>query len=202
MMFSFALAFFFTLGFCVAAIGQTSPRKDFPGIKISNFGKMDDRFYRGARPKADDYVALKALGIKTVIDLQEKPKGYEKAAAEAAGLRYVNIPIADKSYPKQEQLDAFLKLLDDPETGVFFAHCAGGRHRTGNIGALYRFTKYGWGFDQAYQEMKNYDFYTRWGHGKQKDFVVDYAAKMDKERELAASKGSESTATVSIAPND
>ena len=46
------------------------------------------------------------------------------------------------------------------------------------MGALYRFTKYGWGYDQVYKEMKNYDFYSSWGHGKQKDFVRDYAAKM------------------------
>jgi hypothetical protein len=37
--------------------------------------------------------------------------------------------------------------------------------------------------------MKNYDFYTSWGHGKQKDFVVDYAAKYDAQRAAAAAVG-------------
>ena len=55
------------------------------------------------------------------------------------------------------------------------------------MGALYRFTKYGWDYDKAYQEMKNYDFYTSNGHGKQKDFVVDYAAKMADQRNTLAS---------------
>src|SRR5213078_174344 len=32
----------------------------FANIKIKNFGKMDDRFYRGAQPDESDYKALKA----------------------------------------------------------------------------------------------------------------------------------------------
>jgi protein tyrosine/serine phosphatase len=156
----------------VAAFAQQ--QQDFSNIKIKNFGQMDDRFYRGAQPKKDDYQSLKALGINTVIDLQEKPKDYEKAAVEALGMRYVNIPMVDKEYPKQEWVDAFLKVVDDPATGKFYVHCAGGRHRTGAMGAVYRYTKYGWNYDQVYAEMKKFDFYTSWGHGDFKTFVQDY----------------------------
>src|ERR1700742_4276120 len=67
--------------------------------KIKNFGQMDDRFYRGARPKDNDFKALAAMGIKTVIDLTDNSLEYEKPAAEAAGLKYINIPMEDKSYP-------------------------------------------------------------------------------------------------------
>ncbi len=173
----------FVLVLAVSVIGQAqmSPSKDYPNIKISNFGKMHDGYYRGARPKQGkgQFEALKALGVQTVIDLQAEPRAYEKLEAEAAGLRYINIPMEDGEYPKAEHIEEFLRLANDPETGVFFAHCAGGRHRTGITGAAYRMTKYGWGFDQAYLEMKNFDFYSRWGHGDQKDFVKDFAAKME-----------------------
>jgi len=175
------------LAFSVAGFAQTSPSKDFPGIKISNFGKMDDRFYRGARPKDKDIQALKSLGIQTIIDLQDDVKPEEKAAAEAVGMRYINIPVVDKAPPTTEQIAEFLKVIDDPKTGVFYLHCAGGRHRTGEMGAVYRLNKYGWSYDQAYQEMKNYDFYTSFGHGSQKDFVVDYFGQNEKRRsEVAA----------------
>lgn len=170
--------FVFMLTFAVIGFSQTSPSKNFPNIKIKNFGQMDERFYRGARPKEGEFAALKALGVQTVIDLQDEPREYEKREVEALGMRYVNIPIIDKGYPTDENINMFLKAVDDPATGVFFAHCAGGRHRTGDVGAVYRFTKYGWGFDQVYEEMKNYDFYSSWGHSKQKDFVEDYAAMM------------------------
>ncbi|HEY0407134.1 MAG TPA: tyrosine-protein phosphatase [Pyrinomonadaceae bacterium] len=158
----------------VAAAAQTSQQPAAANVRIKNFGQMDERFYRGAQPKEKDYQDLAALGIKTVIDLQDSPKGYEKPAVEALGMRYVNIPMSDKDYPDEAQIKAFLKLVDDPATGKFFVHCAGGRHRTGVVGAVYRFNHYHWNFDQVYKEMKDYDFYTSWGHGDMKKYVEDY----------------------------
>ena len=146
----------------------------FQNIKIDNFGQMDDRFYRGARPKAEDFKALAALGINTVIDLTDNSMDKEKPAVEAAGMRYVNIPIEDKTYPTVAQTNEFLRTVNDPATGKFYVHCAGGRHRTGVMGAVYRFNHDNWTFDQAYAEMKEYDFYTSNGHGKQLDFIQDY----------------------------
>ncbi len=167
-----------TFAFAAASFAKTHSDPAFSNIKIKNFGKMDDRLYRGAQPKESDYKDLAALGVKTVIDLQDSPTNYEKRAVEALGMRYVNIPMSDSSYPKQESIDAFLKLVNEPSTGVMFVHCAGGRHRTGVMGAVYRFNVNHWNYDQAYAEMENYDFYTRWGHGDLKTFVQDYAQKM------------------------
>jgi protein tyrosine/serine phosphatase len=155
------------------AKGHSDPA--FSNIKIRNFGQMDQRFYRGAQPNEQDYKDLQGLGIKTVIDLRSDSESYEKRDVEALGMRYINIPMSDSDYPKAEQIDQFLKLVDNPSTGKFFVHCAGGRHRTGVMGAVYRFNHYHWSFDQVYAEMKDYDFYTRWGHGKLKDFVQDYS---------------------------
>jgi hypothetical protein len=50
------------------------------------------------------------------------------------------------------------------------------------MGAVYRFKFYNWNFEQAYEEMKQYDFYTRWGHEAFKDFVEDYYAKLQQAR--------------------
>lgn len=151
-----------------------SKESKFPDVKIKNFGQMDDRFYRGARPDEEDYKGLAALGIKTIIDLTDNSKEYEQPAVEAAGLRYVNIPMVDKSYPSMAQVTEFLKVVDDPGTGKFFLHCAGGRHRTGVMGAVYRFNHYNWNYDQVAAEMNQYDFGAGMGHGKQKSFVKDY----------------------------
>ena len=146
----------------------------FPNVKIKNFGQMDDRFFRGARPEDGDYAALAALGITTIIDLTDNSKEYEQPAVERAGLRYVNIPMVDKSYPSIAQVNEFLKVVNDPATGKFFVHCAGGRHRTGVVGAVYRFNNDRWNLEQALNEMEQYEFNTGFGHSKQKDFVKDY----------------------------
>jgi protein tyrosine/serine phosphatase len=160
-------------------------------IKIKNFGQMDERFYRGAQPKEQDYKDLAALGIKTVIDLTADPKPYERSTVESLGMKYINIPMIDKKYPTPEATRMFLKVASDPATGKFFVHCAGGRHRTGAMGAVYRYQLYDWNFDQVYAEMKQYDFYTSWGHGAFKDFVKDYYDK------LQVAKSSPSSATQS-----
>jgi len=44
--------------------------------------------------------------------------------------------------------------------------------------AVYRMTFEGWDVNRAYEEMKDYDFYTRFGHGAMKDYVVDYWQKI------------------------
>jgi protein tyrosine/serine phosphatase len=160
--------------------GATSAKSNnaFANVHIDNFGQMDERFYRGAQPKERDFQALADLGIKTVIDLRDDAVSYEKRDAEAAGMKYINIPMSDSSYPKDEQIAEFLKIVNDPATGKFYVHCAGGRHRTGVMGAVYRYNYYGWDYDKVYKEMKDYDFYTRWGHGAMKDYVADYWQKI------------------------
>jgi protein tyrosine/serine phosphatase len=171
-----AVSFFAVLLLSAAAYAKGDQSHAFPNIHIKNFGQMDERFYRGAEPKKqEDFEALKGLGIHTVIDLQAEPEPSERGMVESQGMRYVNIPMVDKAYPKPEWVAAFMKTVDDPSTGKFFVHCAGGRHRTGAMGAVYRFEKYGWNYDQVYAEMKQYDFYTSWGHGDFKTFVEDYS---------------------------
>ena len=161
----------------VVSIGKTHSDGKFSTIKISNFGQMDERFYRGARPKEKDFATLKALGIQTVIDLTDNTPE-ERGYVEAQGMRYVNIAIPDKKDPSAEQIAEFLKVVDDTETGKFYVHCAGGRHRTGVMGAIYRFNNYHWNLDQVYAEMLDFDFYTSNGHDGQKKFVENYAQQM------------------------
>src|SRR6185437_702656 len=166
-----ALALIFSFS---ALASAKSKNVKFPNVKIKNFGQMDDRFFRGARPDDNDYAALAELGVQTIIDLTDNSRQYEEPAVKAAGLRYINIPMEDKSYPSMDQINQFLKVVDDPATGKFFVHCAGGRHRTGVVGAVYRFTHDKWNLDQVLAEMNQYEFGSGYGHGKQMDFVKNY----------------------------
>jgi protein tyrosine/serine phosphatase len=159
------LSVFFGVIALVLASQISAVSQETGSVTIKNFGQMDDRFFRGGQPKEDQYSQLAALGIKTVIDLQDSPTTYEKQSVEALRMKYINIPMSDKDYPETAKISEFLKLVDDPATGKFYVHCAGGRHRTGVMGAVYRFNHYNWNYDQVYAEMKKYDFYTRWGHG-------------------------------------
>jgi len=175
----------------VASFGKTHSDPAFSNIKISNFGQMDDRFYRGGRPKQRDFESLKTLGIRTVIDLTDNTPD-EKGYVEAQGMRYVNIAIPDKQDPSDAQIQQFLRLVNDPSTGKFYVHCAGGRHRTGVMGAVYRFNVSHWNLDQAYAEMLDFDFYTSNGHGGQKKYVENYWTQIQSN---AASTSAAATTT-------
>ena len=98
----------FALIFALSALSfGKSNKSDFPNIKIDNFGQMDENFYRGARPKPEDFRNLAALGVKTVIDLTDNSREREEPAVVAAGMHYINIPIVDKAYPSADQVNAF-----------------------------------------------------------------------------------------------
>jgi protein tyrosine/serine phosphatase len=144
----------------------------YPGIE--NFGRVNDHIYRGGQPKGDDYRRLASMGIKTIVDLRGDSKSESRPSAQAAGLRYINLPLASKKYPQPDAAEKFLEIVNNQENWPVYVHCKGGRHRTGVMIAVYRMTMDNWNVDRAYQEMKNFDFYTRNGHGCYKDYVFDY----------------------------
>jgi tyrosine-protein phosphatase SIW14 len=147
-------------------------------IAIHNFGVVDGRIYRGEQPGRKDYAALASIGVKTIIDLRDDALQSSAKYAKDAGLNYVNIRIDGHGAPTDAEAAQFLKIVNDPSNGVVYVHCAGGRHRTGSMVAIYRMTEDGWNIDQAYKEMLAYDFYTGGGHEGFKTYVFDYFKRM------------------------
>jgi len=49
--------------------------------------------------------------------------------------------------------------------------------------AAYRITINGWDLDRTYQEMKDYAFYTKLGHGCFRDYVNDYYRNLQARRQ-------------------
>lgn len=151
-----------------------SSKASIVAVDVENFGQVTESYYRGAQPKGDEYNQLAAIGVKTIIDLRDDPKDYAKRLTEQAGMKYINFPLNDKGYPPPDAASKFLALVNDQENWPVYVHCAGGRHRTGAMTAVFRMTVQGWDVNRAYEEMKDYDFYTRWGHKAMKQFVFDY----------------------------
>src|SRR5687767_4903661 len=147
-----------------AALAQKQDSES-SNVKIKNFGQMDERFFRGARPKERDYPALAALGVKTIIDLTDNSREYEQPAVEAAGLRYINIPMVDKSYPSLDRINEFLKDVNDNVNEKSIVPCAVGQLRTGVVGAVCSFIVDRWNLDLVLAEMDRCDFSSGFGHG-------------------------------------
>ena len=147
---------------------------DVSGVGINNFGRINENYYRGAQPDLHGFMELKKLGVRSVIDLQEDGKPWEPEQVRLAGMQYFNIPLSSTKAATAAQLEYFLKLVNDPGNWPVYVHCAGGRHRTGEMTAVYRISHDSWTADEAYKEMKQYDYYSFGGHGPLKDSVYQY----------------------------
>ncbi|MEK6279340.1 MAG: tyrosine-protein phosphatase [Acidobacteriota bacterium] len=143
---------------------------------LRNFGKVNDAYYRGAQPREHEIDQLKRMGIKTIIDLRKDKEPREAEWVSRAGLQYFNIPMLAGRAATEKQVSYFLGLVNDPANGPVYVHCKGGKHRTGALTAAYRITHDKWTADQAFEEMKRYDFNDGFfgGPSGQKRFVYAF----------------------------
>jgi len=147
-------------------------------IHIDNFGQINDSYFRGAQPSDHDFNDLRALGVKTVIDLTKDGEASEAGTVERLGMKFLRIPLTTTDTPSPKAVENFLAIVNDPSNLPVYVHCQGGRHRTGAMTAIYRLTHDHWTADQAYGEMKKFGFETFIGHPQLKTFVYDYYQKL------------------------
>ena len=169
---STAIAVLASLSIAISAAAQTAV---VAGIRIDNFARVNDTYYRGAQPMGEDYAALSKLGVKTVINLtSDDAQADEQRLVEKNGMRYVQIPMDTRREPTKAELEKFLALTNDAASQPVYVHCVGGRHRTGVMTAVYRMTHDGISGEAAFQEMKQYKYGADFLHPEFKKFVQTY----------------------------
>ena len=185
-------AFFIAVSLSVPAIAQTATTQavlsaaPLSRIHIDNFGKVNDNYFRGSQPKGSDYRDLAAIGVKTVIDLQADGPSNEANDAKAAGMNFFRIGLTTSKAPTDAQVQQFFEIVTNPANQPVYVHCAGGRHRTGTMTALYRMTFDGWNGAQAYNEMKQYRFEGFPDHPVLRNYVYAYKPALPKQPAVLA----------------
>ena len=176
---SITLAIVATLALAAAAAAQSTAAAPDVRIRIDNFARVSDTYFRGAQPQGSDYDDLARLGIKTVINLigDSDLDVVEQSRVEEQGMRYVRIPMSTHKAPTARQLAEFFAIIDDPDGGPVYVHCVGGRHRTGVMTAVYRMSKDGLSGAEAFSEMKRFKYGPDFLHPEFKKFVLEYDAK-------------------------
>src|SRR5690349_21638500 len=122
---------------------------------IRNFLRVNKDFCTGGQPRLEHLQQLKAEGVKAIINLRQPSEhraAEEEAKAKELGLRYFNIPVAFGD-PKDEQVDEFLKITDDPANRPAFIHCAGAI-RVGAFWMIRRVLRDGWKIEDAEKEAE------------------------------------------------
>ncbi|MDH4133990.1 MAG: dual specificity protein phosphatase family protein [Gammaproteobacteria bacterium] len=115
-----------------------------------NLHKVSDTLYRSAQPTAEGMRNLKALGIRTVINLRAFHS--DRELLDATGLHGEHIYMKTW-HPEQADVVRFLKLATDSAQAPVLVHCQHGADRTGTMVALYRMAVQGWSQEEATREM-------------------------------------------------
>ena len=138
---------------------QTAGKSQFTG-DLPNFAVVGPGIYRGAAPTPAGLQKLKAMGVRTIIDLRIENKGQDEEAATAKVLALNRVRIRmGREAPTKKQTAQFLSLVRaaSPQNPVFI-HCHYGADRTGAMVGIWRRTHDKWPFDKTYQEMRHYGF--------------------------------------------
>jgi tyrosine-protein phosphatase SIW14 len=131
-----------------------------PGVP--NFHQVNEHVFRGGQPADSAWTSLASLGIKLIVDLRpatEHPTQSEQRAVEAAGMRYVNIPMKSLGTPFGAAVLKVLALMESESNGPVFVHCKRGADRTGTVIACYRVLHDHWENQKALQEARALGMY-------------------------------------------
>jgi uncharacterized protein (TIGR01244 family) len=122
---------------------------------IRNLHQVSSEFCTAGQPTVEQLAALKQAGFKGVLNLRdpsEHDEPAERAAAAAAGLRYVHIPVPFME-PRDAQADAFLKATDEAANRPMLIHCTVGI-RAAAFWMIRRVLREGWTVADAEAEAR------------------------------------------------
>lgn len=121
--------------------GREAPFGDQAGAYAVNYTRLKPQIATAGLLKDGAVARLKALGFAAMIDLRGPDEGtaVERKAAEQAGLRYYNIPVAHGA-PTEAQIAEFARIVEDANNAPVLIHCVSA-NRVGAMWALYRAKK-------------------------------------------------------------
>jgi len=128
-------------------------KSNLPGVP--NFHRVTTNLYRGAQPTAEGVARLKAMGIRTVVNL----RAFHSDKDELAGSELKGKRLSTKPWHGEtDDVVRFLKIVSDTNNLPGFVHCQRGADRTGVMCAMYRIAVCGWTKQEAIKEMTHGGF--------------------------------------------
>jgi len=124
----FTIVFLFTVVVSSPADAQKVTKENVAGVV--NFARAETTVACGGSTKPEALAEMKKMGFVSVFNLRlaDEPGNdlaAEEAAAKAAGLKFVHLPMSGGS-PDPKTADQFLDMITKPGYQPAFIHCAGG----------------------------------------------------------------------------
>ncbi|OGP56435.1 MAG: hypothetical protein A2Y65_11425 [Deltaproteobacteria bacterium RBG_13_52_11] len=117
---------------------------------LPNLHQVTPTLYRGAQPTAVGMRQLKAMGVKTVVNLRSFNSDRDELGDTGLGYEHICMKAW---HPEQEDIIRFLRITTDKDRTPVFAHCQHGADRTGLMCAIYRVAICNWTKEEAIREM-------------------------------------------------
>jgi len=152
---------------------QSPQSPQIEGVK--NYTKVDATIGCAGATDPKAMASLAAAGYKTVLSLREATEeganiDESRAAAEAAGLKYINLPFKG-SAPDPKVADEFLNVVGDTTHQPLFIHC-GTANRVGALWLIKRMLADKWPEEKALAEAKSIGLTS----AALQKFALDYVA--------------------------
>ncbi len=127
---------------------------------LGNSYRVSPELYRCEQPTPDDAADLRALGIRSILNLRKHHTDSDKLAA--AGFALLAEPMNAGEVTEDLLVAALRKFHAAPKPVL--VHCWHGSDRTGVFVAAYRIVFQGWTREAALDEFRNggYGFHKRW----------------------------------------
>lgn len=142
------------VAFVVSASAQVQ-KAEMPGVR--NYSRVDATVGCGGAVDPTAMSGLKKEGYVSVINLRlASEPGADvdagRAAAQAAGLKYIHLPFNGSS-PDPKVVSDFLASVADKSNQPVFIHC-GSANRVGAVWMIKRALQDGWPIDRAQKEAE------------------------------------------------
>ncbi len=130
---------------------------DLPGV--GNLWQVAPGLYRSGQPTREGFLALRDLGVTSVVNLRQTVSDLPLAAG--SGVAVVRVPIKSRHVAENHGMRlirALRAVRHGLRDGKVLVHCHHGSDRTGVIMALWRILYQGWTRQQALDELIWGDF--------------------------------------------
>ena len=138
-----------------APLAAQVQKQDMPGIR--NYSRVDATIGCGGATDPSAMAGLRKEGFVSVVNLRlasEQGANVEagRAAAQAAGLKYIHLPF-DAASPDPALVENFLAAVADRSNQPVYIHC-GSANRVGAVWMIKRTLQDKWATDRALAEAE------------------------------------------------
>jgi protein tyrosine/serine phosphatase len=122
---------------------------------LPNLHQVTSSLYRGGQPTAAGMRQLKAMEVKTVVNLRSFSSDRDEIGDTDLAYEHIYMKAW---HPEREEIVRFLQIVTDKDRTPVFVHCQHGADRTGLMCAIYRVAVCGWTKEDAIREMTHGGF--------------------------------------------